>query len=196
MQKSKTDLTYQQDTQTLIGETRRQLMDLDTKEIIEVDQIVKRIYGQKAFWKIYLRDFMNVLGILDSKQLDILVYIVENTNSATNMFLGTYKSIAKEVKCSEPTIAKVMKKLKDKNFIRTIQNGVYLVNPQILMKGDPNKQQILLSYYNTADASVKTNSTGKKPVSKLAESTGNLKPVTADEDGQIELQEIYEDVEE
>ncbi len=42
-----------------------------------------------------------------------------------------------------------MKKLQVNNFIKKVQNGVWLVNPNILMKGNDNKRKILLSYYNS-----------------------------------------------
>ena len=65
---------YSENTQTLIGQQRKRFQDLDTGELIEVDQITKRIYGQKNFWKVYLMDFLNILGIFDSKQLDVYIY--------------------------------------------------------------------------------------------------------------------------
>jgi len=148
---NKTDLTYQQSTQTLIGTKRKELVDTETGEVILVDQITKRVYGTKQFWKVYLMDFLMVLGIIDSKQLDVFLYIVENTNPATNLFIGTYKDIAKEAGVSEPTIAKTMRKLKEQNFIRMKQRGVWYVNPNILMKGNDTKRQILLSYYESAE---------------------------------------------
>ncbi|MEB9422920.1 replication/maintenance protein RepL, partial [Bacillus cereus] len=99
------------------------------------------------FWKMYLMDFLTVLGIIDNKQLDIFIYIAENTNQSNNLFIGTYKQISKDVGVSEPTIAKLMKKLQENNFIKKKQNGVYLVNPNIMMKGNDTKRQILLNYY-------------------------------------------------
>lgn len=146
---SKTDLTYNQDTQTLIGSRKRELVDVQTGEQIFVDQITKRVYGTKNFWKVYLMDFLTVLGIIDSKQLDVFIYLVENTNQSNNTFLGTYDKIAKDVGVSRPTIAKIMKKLQDHGFIRRLQAGAWLVNPNILMKGNDTKRQILLSYYES-----------------------------------------------
>lgn len=146
---SKTDLTYNQETQTLIGNKKRELLDLETKEIIQVDQITKRIYGTKNFWKCYLMDFLSVLGIIDSKQLDVFIYIAENTNPSNNIFLGTYDKIASDVNVSRPTIAKIMKKLQSNGFIKKVQSGAWIVNPNILMRGNDTKRQILLSYYNT-----------------------------------------------
>ena len=134
------------ETQIELGK-KRELIDQETGEIIVVDQISKRIYGQKNFWKMYLMDFMSVLGIIDSKQLDIFIYIAENTNPSTNTFIGTYKKISKDVNVSQPTISTIMKKLQANNFIKKIQNGVWFVNPNIIMKGNDHKRQILLSYF-------------------------------------------------
>ena len=138
---------YNKDTQTLIGHKQRILKDTDTGEEIIVDQITKRVYGTRQFWKVYLMDFLMVLGIIDSKQVDIFIYVVENTDRNTNMFIGTYKKIADDLNVSQTTIARIFTKLKEKNFIRKMQNGVWLVNPNILMRGDDTKRQILLSYY-------------------------------------------------
>ncbi len=144
-------LEYISQTQTLIGQKKRELLDTQTGEVIWVDQITKRTYGTKNFWKCYLMDFLTVLGIIDSKQLDIFIYIVENTNASTNMFIGTYTKIAQDVGVSRPTIATIMKKLQENNFIKKVQSGVWLVNPNILMKGNDTKRQILLSYYESEE---------------------------------------------
>ena len=143
------NMEYISQTQTLVGQRKRELVDTQTGEVIWVDQITKRTYGTKNFWKCYLMDFLTVLGIIDSRQLDIFIYIVENTNASNNTFIGTYKKISKDTGCSSTTIARIMKKLQENNFIKKVQNGVWLVNPNILMKGNDTKRQILLSYYET-----------------------------------------------
>lgn len=88
-------LEYNGETQTLIGTKKRELVDMETGEQILVDQITKRTYGVKNFWKCYLMDFLSILGIIDSKQVDIFIYVVENTNPNNNTFIGTYKKLAK-----------------------------------------------------------------------------------------------------
>lgn len=144
-------LEYISQTQTLVGCKKRELIDRETGEIIWVDQITKRTYGTKNFWKCYLMDFLTVLGIIDSKQLDVFIYIVENTQQANNIFIGTYAKIATDVGVCRQTIATIMKKLQENNFIKKVQNGVWLVNPNILMKGNDTKRQILLSYYESEE---------------------------------------------
>ena len=138
---------YVESTKTLIGTKRKELIDKETGEIIEVDKITKKVYGQKNFWKLYLSDFLPVLGIVENKQVDILIYILENTQPSNNMFIGTYKTIRENTKASETTIEKVMKKLQEQKFLKKIQNGLWQVSPNIMMKGNENKKQLLLSYF-------------------------------------------------
>lgn len=148
---------YSENTQTLIGQQRRRLIDQDTGELIEVDQITKRTYGSKAFWKLYLMDFLQVLGVLDSRQVDILIYILENTEQANNTFIGTYAKIQNDLGVAPATVSKVMKKLQETGFIKKIQNGVWQISPNIMMKGNETKKQMLVSYYNdTIDEVVAT----------------------------------------
>ena len=40
---------YIQDTQTLVGQQRRELMDTKTGELMHVDQITKRVFGSRNF---------------------------------------------------------------------------------------------------------------------------------------------------
>ena len=145
-------------------------MDVDTGEMMTVDQITKRVYGTKNFWKCYLMDFLTVLGVMDSKQVDIFIYIVENTNQSNNTFLGTYDKIANDVGVSRPTIARIMKKLQENNFVKRIQNGAWLVNPNILMKGNDSKRQILLSYYESDEPidQITMSRTKRKPIPNAA----------------------------
>ena len=141
------NLEYHAETQTLVGQKRRELVDTETGEVIHVDQITKRVYGTKNFWKVYLMDFLSVLGIIDNKQLDVFIYIAENTNQSTNLFIGTYRSISEDVNVSLSTVQRIMKRLQENNFVKKMQNGVYQVNPNIMMKGNDDKRQMLLSYY-------------------------------------------------
>lgn len=171
-------LEYISQTQTLVGQQKRELLDTQTGELIHVDQITKRTYGTKNFWKCYLMDFLTVLGIIDSKQLDIFIYIVENTNQSNNIFIGTYKKISKDTGCSSTTIARIMKKLQENNFIKKVQNGAWLVNPNILMKGNDTKRQILLSYYES-----------EEPVNQITFSRTKQKALPTKEENQLKIQD-------
>ena len=182
------ELEYIQDSQTLVGTRKRELVDVETGEQIFVDQITKRVYGSRNFWKMYLMDFLMVLGIIDSKQVDVFIYIVENTNQSNNLFIGTYKKISQDCHVSEVTIAKIMKKLQANNFIKRVQNGVWAINPYILMRGNDQNRQILLSYYESPE-----------PLDQLTYSRTKRKAIPASDQlpGQMHLEDmevkIYEE---
>lgn len=52
------------------------------------------------------------------------------------------------------TATKVMKKLQDNKFITKVQNGVYQVSPNIMMKGSEYKKSLLLNYYDDSKKEV------------------------------------------
>lgn len=129
------------------------IIDKETGNIVvdspDLNAILKKAYGQKAFWKLYMADYIQViLGSMDYKQLDVFMYISINTQPSTNLFIGTYEKIMKDCQVSKDTVYKLLKKLIEHNFIRRKQNGVYMVNPNIVMKGNNAKQSLLISYYD------------------------------------------------
>lgn len=146
-------MEYISQTQTLIGSQRKRLIDEDTGEHIEVDQITKRALGQKQFWKIYLMDFLQVLGGFEYKQLDVLIYILEHTEAANNTFLGTYRSLEKNVGVSYDTVRRTITLLQSKGFLKKVSNGVYQVSPNIMMKGTEHKKSLLLNYFEDSGSS-------------------------------------------
>jgi len=141
-------MEYQSDTQTLLGTKQKIYIDSETGEKIYAEQITKRAYGQKQFWKIYLMDFLQILGILDSKQVDVFVYILENTEQANNTFIGSQRDIAKACGVSLDTVSRIMKKLQTNGFIKQIKRSVYQISPHVMMKGSENKKSLLLNYYD------------------------------------------------
>lgn len=155
-------MEYVSDTQTLIGTQRKRLIDEDTGERIEVNQITKRAFGQKQFWKVYLMDFLQVLGGFEYKQLDVLLYILENTEQSNNTFIGTYRSLEKDVKVSYDTVRRTISLLQNKGFLKKVQNGVYQVSPTIMMKGSEHKKSILLNYYDDSEKEVAVTTTKKE----------------------------------
>lgn len=125
-----------------------QIVDKETGELVEVPEIEQHTFGQHQFWKVYMYNFMSALGILNSKQVDIFRYIIENIKSEGNIFIGTYKKIQEDVHVSAPTVATVMKKLQKGDFISQVSQGVWRVNPRFIIKGSENKRQMLITVYD------------------------------------------------
>ncbi len=123
-----------------------ELVNRETGELIHVDQITKKTKSMKHFWKMYLADFLAVLGIIDSKQLDVFIYIADNTSPSNNIFMGTQQEIAEAVGCARGTVNTILGKLQKQGFVKKIHGGVYFVNPNIMMRGNDNKRQMLITW--------------------------------------------------
>lgn len=145
------NLEYHSDTQTLLGTKQKIYIDAETGEKIHAEQITKRAYGQKQFWKIYLMDFLQVLGVLDSKQVDVFVYILENTEQANNTFIGSQRDIATACGVSLDTVSRIMKKLQENGFVKQIKRSVYQISPNVMLKGSEHKKSLLLNYYDDSN---------------------------------------------
>lgn len=149
-------------TQTFINSQPTEFLNKATGETMTVDkQISKWTYGSEdSFWKCYLMDFLSVLGVIDSQQAKIFIHIVKNTSQSNNLFIGTYRNIAEDLKVSHTTIATIMKKLQEKEFVKKVQNGVWLVNPNILMKGNDIKRRMILLSYQQSDKPIEEKEQG------------------------------------
>lgn len=146
-----TNLEYISQTQTLIGTKNKTYIDTETGEYVECIQQTKRFYGTQQFYKVFLADLLQMLGILESKPLDVLCYIIDNTNPSNNLFVGTYERIMKDTGISKATIAKVMTRLQAGGYIKKLQNGVYFVSPKVIIKGNDNKKRTLVIQYEAED---------------------------------------------
>lgn len=158
-------ISYVEKNNTLIGSRQRTLVDAETGDVMEVTQTTKLRYGSTHFWKCYMKKFLAVLKSLSSTQFRIFVYIVEHTHPSTNQFIGTYDKIVKDTKCCRQTVAVTLKILQKENFIRKIQNGVWMINPEVIMKGNDAKQAMLLNTFS--QASSKTSKPKKKNTNKV-----------------------------
>lgn len=120
----------------------------NTGEKVELSPVRRPYYGAKHFWKVYLSDFLAIMGFLDSKQVEVMVYIFMHTSPYNNQFIGTQKAIAEGVGCSLPTVRRTLRKMIDANLItKTATESVYMVNPSILVQGSEAKQMGLLIRY-------------------------------------------------
>lgn len=142
---------YDKNTNTLYSTNREQWKNMATGEIAEIDSVKKRYYGAKQFWKIFLTDYLAVLGIFESKQLDVFIYILEKTDPHNNHFIGTYKEIQKACNTSSATVARIMKKLQEHKFITQKLKGLYVVNANLIMKGNEKKRRMLVEYFESND---------------------------------------------
>jgi len=145
-------------SQTIIGNQR--YINADTGEILETTVIEKEVERDFNFHKIWLSDLMSILNLIGGKKLDILKYLLSEMRTQDNTISVTYRKIEEKLKTSQKTIAETMKILQEANFITKVQNGLYMVNPDVIVKGKSGKKDALMIKYVEAKnepATTKTN---------------------------------------
>lgn len=132
--------------QKIVGEEK--FMNMETGEIIETVIVQKDIEQDYNFYKVWLLDLFNILELVGTKKMKVVNYILDNMNTQNNTFIGTHEKIAKELNISRPVVSQTFKALQEANLLRKIQSGVYMINPDIIVKGKTGKRINLLIKYN------------------------------------------------
>lgn len=120
----------------------------ETGEVM--DLVIDKEVSSQNFWKIWLSDILTIMDIIsNSKQLDVVLQIIQHIKQSDNTFIGTYGETAKKTGISEKTVATAFRTLLKNNFLRKIHSGVYQVNTKYIVKRNENKRRMIINYYNT-----------------------------------------------
>ena len=125
----------------------KELIDPATGEVIKTTYIVKKYQGDFNFHKVWLADLLNVLEVVGNKKLKVIRWILSNINNKTNQIIGTHQKISEKIGVSRVVVSQTFKLLQDADFLVKEQNGVYKINPLILVQGDNKKRQSILVEY-------------------------------------------------
>jgi len=109
--------------------------------------VEKNIEQDFNFHKIWINDLVGILEIIGTKKLSIIKWLLGNMNNTDNTIYFTQRGLSKELKISLPVINETIKLLIENNFMTKIQNGVYRINPDIIVKGGTNKRINLAIIY-------------------------------------------------
>lgn len=153
------------------------------------------------FHKVWMRNFISTLDIVGNQKTRLCMWIVDNINRE-NQLVGTMRGIADSSGMSLETVRVTMKILLDADFLRRVQNGVYIVNPDIVYKGSYGSRMNILNQYSTAERVKMTDE------EQLAHLMDSIKTLTAKADalrkrieakgdtieGQVTMSDILEDV--
>lgn len=128
------------------------LVDTYTGEPFQIsqdaaDQLLARY--PKGFWKLY-EGYFAVISGLSSADMKVMNYFLTEIEYSNNQILGTMREISAKTKCSTRTVGRAIETLKEKLFLVRVQNGVWMINPTILVRGNANKQRRLIDKYNEA----------------------------------------------
>ena len=104
-----------------ISRTKRYI-DEDGNEGTQTE-VYKKTYGGKHFWRVWLGDLLYTLGLINnSKQLDVVFYVLDNTDPSNNLYINTLRKTVEKTGISRTYLAKFVQK----NMSRLIQYGEQL----------------------------------------------------------------------
>lgn len=135
---------------------------------------------ESDFYKVNLSDFLKTIEPLANQKTKICYWIIRKMNQ-DNYLHTTFRQIATETNASYGTVAETMKQLQKNNFICKISSGRYIVNPDIVFRGAPEKRTEIQGAYQDALKAGKMTSDEKqlreyqKQIDKLKKQAISLK---------------------
>jgi hypothetical protein len=129
----------------------KELIDAETGEVVPVQlkQVEDRDFN---FHKVWLRMFIEGLNGIANKKMKLAFWIIDNLDRE-NKLCFTFRRIAEATGLSQPTVIRTMKELQegDPPFLKKLQSGVYVVNPDILYKGSHQGRMGVIYQFNNID---------------------------------------------
>lgn len=116
-------------------------------EQMQVTSIEDRDFN---FTKMWMKNFINTLDIVGNQKTRLCFWIIDHVDKE-NRLIGTYRTIASQSGMSLDTVRITMKLLMDADFMRKAQNGVYVINPNLVFKGTRNARMNVLNQFTSAE---------------------------------------------
>lgn len=126
----------------------QQFLNITTGEVedFQVTSIEERDYN---FHKVWMKNFINTLEIVGNQKSKLCFWLIDNLNKE-NQICMTYRQIAEKTNISLDTVRVTMKLLLEADFLRRINQGCYVVNPDIIFKGSRSGRLNVLNTYSDA----------------------------------------------
>jgi Firmicute plasmid replication protein (RepL) len=126
------------------------LLNMDTGEIYNNATIaIKDCEVDVNFHKVWIRDLLAIFGEIGNSKVQTLTYLLNNTNPITNEFGGTIREIVEATGISIKTVQATINLVVEKGLFKKVRTATYMLNPDIVMKGNSNKHKALLIIYRT-----------------------------------------------
>lgn len=123
----------------------QQFINVKTGEVedFQVTSIEERDFN---FHKVWMKNFINTLDLVGNQKTKLCFWIIDNLDKE-NQLCMTYRQISEKTNISLETVRITMKLLLEADFLRKINMGCYVVNPDILYKGSRSGRLNVLNTY-------------------------------------------------
>lgn len=138
-------MTNQQKENTTIYTGKSRWQNLDTGEIIETNDVVKRV-GRSGFSITYLSALINLMDKLGNKKMQVVKYILDKMDKSTNTLIITTPELATKSGVSRPVVSETLKILEEGNLI-VRRVGSIMVHSDLVHRGSEQKEKLLLTRF-------------------------------------------------
>lgn len=124
---------------------RYSLIDTHTGEAIDVHILIEQV--NKGRWqKAYAETIAEYIKCGGGKAVDFLAYIIENKDHENNLH-GSQKELSEKSGVSLTIVSRTLVLLKNKNLIKQVRNGCYMVYPKLMANGNKLAGAVLLRHW-------------------------------------------------
>jgi DNA-binding MarR family transcriptional regulator len=129
----------------VIYKGKRRLQDLDTGEIFEADDLIKKT-DRNGFMITYLTAIIQLIDTLGNKKMQVVKYILANMDKSTNTLIITTRELAKKSDVSLQTVVETLKTLENAQIIAR-KTGAIMIHSSLIHRGNKGKEQYLLARF-------------------------------------------------
>lgn len=119
-----------------------------TGEVTEfhVMEVEDRDFNFDKIWVFWLAQTLDLIG---NSKVQVLTYLFEKRDR-NNRVIATQRVMAEEIGVSLSTVSITLTALQEIGAISSPQNGVYMVNPEFIYRGNhSSRMRVLLDYKKT-----------------------------------------------
>lgn len=137
-------------------QTTKKVRFVGTQQMIDMDGVIHEMQVTDIedrdfnFHKVWMKNFISTLDMVGNQKTRLAFWIIENLNKE-NQLTMTYRQISNASGISLDTVSKTMSILLEADFLKKINQGCYMVNPDVLFKGSRNGRLNILNQYRDAD---------------------------------------------
>lgn len=145
------------------------------KETGEVEEMLVTDVGEKDFnfTKVFMYSLLPQLEVIGNKKIAVCTWIIDHLDRG-NVLLATVEHISKETGISVETVRVTIKKLIECDFLRREVKGVYMVNPEVLFRGQTSSRMNALFRFSAIDNDTPSSTTKRMELKSVEKSMGAM----------------------
>ena len=140
---------YSKDLKVGFGRNKRVVVDKETSEEILLETKASLSYGEETYKRTYKSFFTSCFRYADSTKTKVLFYILSTLKYKQYKYVAKTDAIAKGAGVSRASVFDALKEMQAEDFIRKVQNGVWMINPNLISDLDELlRKRLAREYYS------------------------------------------------